>query len=211
MCQLLFLKIEIDVWDFFVPVWHSLTVEYSLASRFCWNRVSPWYASELVSFLIGLRTYQHPGNFMECIPCCIAQWRGKNVTFLADTTSSELRATCFGLINLSITRPLYEINSKNKLMTRQSEHICSVLPRGITHYNSYYNKISNSNSSLWGFGASINFEWVYLITHTNTCTHTHTHTHTYYLRSLKFTLKRLKRSYMFRSHDHPQGAYIVPG
>ena len=30
------------------------------------------------------------------------------------------------------------------------------------------------------------------------------------LRSLKFTLKYLKRSYMFRSHDHPQGAYIVP-
>jgi len=55
---------------------------------------------------------------------------------------------------------------------------------------------------------------MYLITHTNTYTHTHTHTHTYiyiyYLRSLKFTLKRLKRSYMFRSHDHPQGAYIVP-
>jgi len=26
----------------------------------------------------------------------------------------------------------------------------------------------------------------------------------------KFTLKQLKRSYMFRSHDNPQGAYIVP-
>jgi len=54
----------------------------------------------------------------------------------------------------------------------------------------------------------------YLITRTNTRTHTHTHTHThiyiYALRSLKFTLKHLKRSYMFRSHDHPQGAYIVP-
>jgi len=44
----------------------------------------------------------------------------------------------------------------------------------------------------------------YLITHTNTCTHI------YYLRSLKFTLKHLKRSYVFRSHDHPQGTYIVP-
>ena len=30
----------------------------------------------------------------------------------------------------------------------------------------------------------------------------------YYLRSLKFTLKHLKRSYIFRSHDRPQGAYI---
>jgi len=28
--------------------------------------------------------------------------------------------------------------------------------------------------------------------------------------NLKFTLKRVKRSYMFRSYDHPQGAYFVP-
>ena len=34
---------------------------WHLASRCCWNRVRPWCASELVSFLIGLRNYQHPG------------------------------------------------------------------------------------------------------------------------------------------------------
>jgi hypothetical protein len=34
---------------------------WQLASRCCWNRARPWYASELVSFLVGLRTYQHPG------------------------------------------------------------------------------------------------------------------------------------------------------
>ena len=45
---------------------------------------------------------------------------------------------------------------------------------------------------------------VYLITHTNICIYT------YYLRSLKFTLKHLKRSYMFRPHDLLPGAYIVP-
>ena len=28
--------------------------------------------------------------------------------------------------------------------------------------------------------------------------------------NLKITLKHLKRSYMFRSYDHPQGAYFVP-
>jgi hypothetical protein len=28
--------------------------------------------------------------------------------------------------------------------------------------------------------------------------------------TLKFTLKRLKSSYMFRSSDHHQGAYTVP-
>jgi len=35
---------------------------WQLASRCCWNRVRPWHASELVSFLVGLRTYQHPGT-----------------------------------------------------------------------------------------------------------------------------------------------------
>ena len=51
---------------------------------------------------------------------------------------------------------------------------------------------------------------VYLITHTDTHTHTHIYIYIYNLRSLKFTLQHLKRSYMFRSHDHPQGAYIIP-
>jgi hypothetical protein len=32
---------------------------WHLASR--WNRARPWHASKLVSFLVGLRTYQHPG------------------------------------------------------------------------------------------------------------------------------------------------------
>ena len=35
---------------------------WQLASRSCWNRVSPWHASDLVSVLVGLRTYQHPGR-----------------------------------------------------------------------------------------------------------------------------------------------------
>jgi len=34
---------------------------WQLASRCCWNRARPWRASELVSFLVGLRTYQHRG------------------------------------------------------------------------------------------------------------------------------------------------------
>jgi len=36
---------------------------WQLASRYCWNRARPWHASELVSFLVGLRTYQHPGTY----------------------------------------------------------------------------------------------------------------------------------------------------
>jgi len=39
----------------------------------------------------------------------------------------------------------------------------------------------------------------------------HTNKSTYIVfNNLKFTLKRFKRSHMFRSHDHPQGAYFVP-
>ena len=38
---------------------------WQLASRWCWNRARLWYASELVSFLVGLRTYQHRGNASE--------------------------------------------------------------------------------------------------------------------------------------------------
>jgi len=33
---------------------------WQLASRFCWNRAHPLHASALVSFLVGLRNYQHP-------------------------------------------------------------------------------------------------------------------------------------------------------
>ena len=36
---------------------------WQLASRCCWNRARPWHASELVSFLVWLRIYQHPGSY----------------------------------------------------------------------------------------------------------------------------------------------------
>jgi len=35
---------------------------WQLASRCCWNRARPWPASELVSFLVGISTYQHPSR-----------------------------------------------------------------------------------------------------------------------------------------------------
>jgi len=38
---------------------------WQLASRCCWNRARPWHTSELLSFLIGLRTYQHPGIILH--------------------------------------------------------------------------------------------------------------------------------------------------
>ena len=33
---------------------------WQLASRCCWNHARPWHSSELVFFLVRLRTYQHP-------------------------------------------------------------------------------------------------------------------------------------------------------
>ena len=33
---------------------------WQLASRYFWNHACPWHAFKLVSFLVGLRTYQHP-------------------------------------------------------------------------------------------------------------------------------------------------------
>ena len=38
---------------------------WQLASRFCWNRARPWHASEVISFLVGLRTFQHPGTSLS--------------------------------------------------------------------------------------------------------------------------------------------------
>ena len=45
----------------------------------------------------------------------------------------------------------------------------------------------------------------YLITHTNTCTYIYI-----LFKKSNFYNKTFKRSYMFRTHDHPQGIYIVP-
>ena len=39
---------------------------WQLASRCCWNSARPWHDFELVSFLVGLRTYQHPGIWKLC-------------------------------------------------------------------------------------------------------------------------------------------------
>ena len=50
---------------------------WQLASPCCWNRARPWHASELVSFLVGLRVYQHP-RYINCMH--LVQNKKKNVT-----------------------------------------------------------------------------------------------------------------------------------
>ena len=47
---------------------------WQLASRCCWNRARPWLASEVVLFLVGLRTYQHPGIWTRNVKSNIRGW-----------------------------------------------------------------------------------------------------------------------------------------
>jgi len=47
-------------WISFVSLRCRKKTCWKLASPYCWNLALPWHASELVSFLVGLRTYQHP-------------------------------------------------------------------------------------------------------------------------------------------------------
>jgi len=44
---------------------------WQLASRCCWNRARPLHASELVSFLVGVRTYQHPDTCSVGMSGCL--------------------------------------------------------------------------------------------------------------------------------------------
>jgi len=130
-----------------------------------------------------------------------------------------------------------ELNALERLLVREDGTVLSVLswstsiqqPAGI-HYSvrnrlirkdtgsSAYHSVRNSrltkgkmNETDWWNDRKIEVFYCfaehsvdYLITLTNTCIYI------YNLKSIKFTLKHLKRSYMFRSHDHPQGAHIVP-
>ena len=68
---------------------------WQLASRCCWNRAHTWHASELVSFLVGLRIYQHPGicSDLQIIKVSILSSNQHNITFVVllpqDLTSAE--------------------------------------------------------------------------------------------------------------------------
>jgi len=56
---------------------------WQLASRYCWNRARPWHASELVSFLVGLRTCQHPDSYIRI-----------NSALRRNTFCHKLKITC---------------------------------------------------------------------------------------------------------------------
>ena len=50
-------------------------------SQFCWNRARLWHASELVSFLVGLRTYQHHVICLTNVKSTIA-WTSPSMTLV---------------------------------------------------------------------------------------------------------------------------------
>ena len=71
---------------------------WQLASRCCWNLARPWHASELVSFLVGLRTYQHFPLSLNFSPC------SSEVLFISDFNSKSNAST-----NFRKTKKKYEI------------------------------------------------------------------------------------------------------
>ena len=58
-----------------VPCLAGKEIWWQLASRCCWNRARLWHASELVSFLVGLRTYQLPVSGIQCTAATILHVR----------------------------------------------------------------------------------------------------------------------------------------
>ena len=52
-------------WIFFGHLTCRKITRWQLAPRCCWNCARPWHSSELVSFLVGLRTYQHPSVYSD--------------------------------------------------------------------------------------------------------------------------------------------------
>ena len=56
---------------------------WKLASPCCWNRARPWYDSELVSFLVRLRTYQYSGIYHVLVYSSAAQFPTESFAFMA--------------------------------------------------------------------------------------------------------------------------------
>jgi hypothetical protein len=71
---------------------------WQLASRCCWNRARPWHASEPVSFLVGLRTYQYPGMIRDSLT-----WIWILYTVIILTSYRVIRIDSRGFNNLSYT------------------------------------------------------------------------------------------------------------
>ena len=66
---------------------------WQFASRFCWNRARSWHASEPVSFLVRLRTYQHPGITRDYNPREMCYCKTLRSELLLENVSNVVRLT----------------------------------------------------------------------------------------------------------------------
>ena len=121
---------------------------WQFASRCCWNCACPWHASELVSFLIGLWTYQHlihctarsffkceiglktsPGRlfppFQLLTTLCIFQKRGINVTCVNGRTHTYRVLFYKTAIVWTFTWPVIRLgNANTKVSQMKTLNIC---------------------------------------------------------------------------------------
>ena len=89
-------------------------------SRCCWNCARPWHASELVSFLVWLRTYQHP----VIIVFSRQQWLRECASMSCYTCSACLGDVPFTFFNTT-AKQLFETNLRASLQFRKKAEVIS--------------------------------------------------------------------------------------
>ena len=119
---------------------------WHFASRCCWNRARPWHASELLSFLVGLRTYQHPGNIPD-------ERRPRLFTAKMETVRN-----CYVITNqLNVVRISANTNDSQKRITRSY------------HWQSSLLASPCKSENIWGTDTSPSYnlfymsQWVYSV------------------------------------------------
>jgi len=153
------------------------TTWWQLASRFCWNRARFWRASQLFSFLIGLRTYQQPGTLIfcyyrshvrkNCVKCS-----PNYVRLASDYGHNWRKATCIILPrNCSVFVSNLLVFNESLLLCSHTENshciICLISQRAWCIF--YYFVLWPGNAQLF---LSFTVHSVdYLITHTKICTY----------------------------------------
>ena len=91
---------------------------WQLASRCCWNSARPWHASELVSFLVGLRTFQHPGKsrLQHTWTWLAAAWQSRQMCYRPAVFFPHLGLGCMYLFHCVILPTLWFASHVNKTL-----------------------------------------------------------------------------------------------
>ena len=105
---------------------------WQLASRCCWNVARPWHTYELVYFLVGLRTYQHPGTFLVL---------RKTLHDVAINVRWSSRYSCQILIKLLISRHIFE-KFTSPWKSGQWEPSCCTRSDWLVHWRTGMTKVT---------------------------------------------------------------------